>query len=289
MVIKKLFKKSVKLLAGKGLGRNPTIAGIYNSLSKKILPEFIEYEGMKIFLDSEDSIYFEMTDMRHEAYELSLFKQELQDANIVFDIGANIGLYSLVASRAIKNEGKVYSFEPDPISFSNLQHNIEGNSIQNVILINKAVSSKNGLAKLSSSYSETMRTLNYLTTTPENSKKTIDIETISLDDFFKTRSQKVDVIKIDVEGWEFEAFKGMTNLIKTNSTLKIFLEFDPYALTRSATNIPEFINFLHSSGFIFYNIDEKKKEKKLVDKNWLLNYAKNTNLNHYTNLLCIKN
>jgi len=289
MVIVELFKKFTKLFVGKGLGRNKIIGRIYNSISKKVLPEFIEYEGFQLFLDSEDSINFAMTDMEHEFYELSLFKEELNEGNFVLDIGANIGLYTLAASKIVNDSGFVFSFEPDPKSFANLKHNIERNMIQNVVLINKAVSSNTGSAHLFCSTSKTHRVFNYLTRNEGSSEQTIDIKTISLDDFFKTRSQKVDVIKIDVEGWEFEAFKGMTNLIKTNSTLKIFLEFNPYTLTRSATNIPEFINFLHSSGFIFYNINEKKKEKKLVDKNWLLNFAKNTNLNHNTNLLCIKN
>jgi len=285
MVIAEVYKKFIKLLAGKGLNRNKTIVKIYNSITKKALGGSIEYEGFQLFLDSEDSINLAMTDKEYEFYELSLFKEELNEGNVVLDIGANIGLYTLVASKIVNDSGFVFSFEPDPKSFANLKHNIEGNIIQNVVLINKAVSNTTGSAHLVCSTSNIMRVLNYLTSNKSSSEETIDIKTISLDDFFKTRSQKVDVIKIDVEGWEFEVFKGMTNLIKTNSTLKIFLEFNPYTLTRSATNIPEFINFLHSSGFILYNIDEKKKERKFVDKNWLLNYAKNTNLDHYIPLI----
>ena len=98
MVIVELFKKFTKLFAGKGLGRNKIIARIYNSISKKVLPEFIEYEGFQLFLDSEDSINFAMTDMEHESYELSLFKEELNEGNFVLDIGANIGMYTLAAS-----------------------------------------------------------------------------------------------------------------------------------------------------------------------------------------------
>jgi len=150
------------------------------------------------------------------------------------------------------------------------------------------VSSQSGTAQLNCSTSKTLRNFKYWTRSTGESTQTIQVDSTSLNDFFKNNSQTVDLIKIDIEGWEFEAIKGMSNLIKHNASLKIFLEFNPYTLTRSGTNIPKFIDFIIQAGFIFFNIDEKKKEKNLVDKTWLLKYAKNTEGNHYTNLLCIK-
>jgi len=92
------------------LGRNALFGKIYISLSKKILPPFIMYDGQKIFLDSGDAINLAITDFDFENYELSTFKAEIKPGDVVIDVGANIGLYTLVATKLVGNSGKVYSF-----------------------------------------------------------------------------------------------------------------------------------------------------------------------------------
>lgn len=277
------------MLAGLHLGRNALLGKIYISLSKKILPPFIMYDDQKIFLDSGDAINLAIIDFDYENYELSIFKTEIKPGDVVIDAGANIGIYTLVATKLVGNYGKVYSFEPEPITFDNIKRNVIENACENVILTNKAVSSKTGKAKLSTwSRSKTAKTTNYLSNEENDLEDYVIVETVSLDDFFENKLKKINIVKIDIEGSEFEALKGMKNIIEQNSEIKIFLEFNPFTLNRAGVDIPEFVDYLMGFNFVLNNIDEEKKELQPVDKNWLLEYAENKNDGHYTNLLCIK-
>jgi len=264
---------------------------IYPVIGKKILPKHILFNGYKIFLDSVDAINLSTWSKDFEPYEMLILKSEVKPGNVVIDVGANIGMYTLLATKLVGNVGKVYSFEPDPISFSNLKRNVLENNIENVVLINKAASSKTGTSKLSISPSQNQATRmkNYLIKDEINSKKYTVIETVSLDDFFENKSKKVDVIKMDIEGSEFEALKGMKNLIDKNDEIKLFFEFNPFTLNRLKVDIPKFLDYLIGFNFIIYHIDEEKKKKEIINKEWLLRFAENKNENHFTNLLCIKN
>ena len=151
------------------------------------------------------------------------------------------------------------------------------------------MSSFSGNTKLSFDSGNSISTESYLIRGETCSQKFVTVETISLDDFFKNGSNKVNIIKMDIEGAEFEALKGMKNLIQKNNTLNLFLEYNPQALNRMGVCIPEFVDYLASFHFIIHNIDEKNKTKNQVDKTWLLKFAKDNSKKGFTNLLCTKN
>jgi len=281
------LKRTKKALGGHGLTKKPIIGKIYKSISKKVVPEFIMFEGNKIYLDSVDAINFAMNDY-NESFENSFFKTQIKPGDIVLDIGANIGIYSLTAAKLVGNSGTVFSFEPDEICFTNLKKNAEKNSLKNIILVKKAVSNYNGKAEFSKSVNELSRSTNHLIFNHNDNVESITIETISIDKFLKDKLKKINVVKIDVEGAEFEVFKGMKELIKINNDLKIFFEFNPSALSRLNTKIPEFIDFLFDLNLSCYNIEEKTETKKLVDREWLMKFALKNSTKGYTNLFCIK-
>ena len=287
MVISRFLKITANKLKGHGFGKSVIVAKLYHYVSKKILPEFVNFNGFKIFLSSEDAINFALFGYENEAYEISLFKSELKIGNMVLDIGANIGLYSLIASKLIGEMGRVYSFEPDIVSFKNLKQNSIENFCKNIILINRAVSSTNGYASLAPSSNKSSRS-GYHLIKQEKNLHSIKVETVCLDDFLKNKEKKIDVIKLDCEGSEFDALKGMENILRNNNDVKIFLEFNPSALNRLDVNIPDFLDYLFVLNFIIFNINEKKKQKEIVDKNWLLNFAEHYRSDGYTNLFCIR-
>ena len=130
-----------------------------------------------------------------------------------------------------------------------------------MILINKAVSSKMGKAKLSTwSKSKTAKSTNYLSNEENDLEDYVMVETVTLDDFFENKLKKINIVKMDIEGSEFEALKGMKNIIEQNSEIKIFLEFNPLMLNRAGVDISEFVDYLLGFNFVLNNIDEEKKE-----------------------------
>jgi FkbM family methyltransferase len=282
-----LFRIVSKVLSGHNLGKNPLVAVIYLKIAKVLLPQVISYKGNKIHLDSPDAMSLSVFGRYYEEYEISLFEQEIENGSVVLDLGANIGLYTLIAA---KSASQVFAFEPDPKSFSNLKKNIEANNAMNVHLVNKAVRNKTGKDPFCSysKYPLDRGNLHIVTEHEKMNQNFIVVETISLDEFFRNKSKKIDVIKMDIEGLEFEALEGMKELLSSNKKVKLFMEFNPYTLNRRGVNMGSFVNLIFEMFSNVYHVDEDNKTMKRIDKQWLIDFAQKKEDGHFTNLLAIK-
>lgn len=126
---------------------------------------------------------------------------QLKAKDLVLDIGAHIGMFSVFASK-FATEGKIYAFEPMPENFQMLQDNIELNKITSIIPINKAVSDKKDEKELylSQKYNSEHSFVLY-----ENKTKKLNVKTTSLKDIMIDYSiPKIDFLKMDCEGAEYE-------------------------------------------------------------------------------------
>lgn len=143
-------------------------------------------------------------------YEGNLIKSIVgssEKGGVFLDIGAHIGVYSISLAGDF---GCVYAFEPERKNFNELVRNIELNSINNVKVINKAVSDSKGYAKLYINQEENCGhslMVNY----SGNYQK---VRMVTLDDFLKRKTVKVRLIKIDVEGAEIKVLRGGIRTIK---------------------------------------------------------------------------
>lgn len=155
-----------------------------------------KYIGQRIALD------------KYEKYETAMVVAQAQDCSVVVDVGANIGYYTLLLAKRVK---KVYAFEPDKENFEILKKNVEENSLKNVVLVNKAVGSKNekvGIKRNRNNYGDS------------KVLEGNEIECIRLDDFM---NEKVDLIKIDVQGFEPRVIEGAKEIIKKDKPI-LFVE-----------------------------------------------------------------
>lgn len=181
----------------------------------------IDIGGHKMFLDSKDSLNL-FVNGDWEPIETELFKTKIKEGNVVLDMGAHIGYYTLIAARIVGDRGMVYAFEPDIDNFNTLQKNIEINGYKNVKLIQGAVSNKTGKAKL---YLSEDNKGDHRIYDSHDNRNFIEIETIRLDDYFKNNTSKIDFIKMDIQGAEWAAIQGMPDLLKKNEGIKIITEF----------------------------------------------------------------
>lgn len=136
------------------------------------------------------------------------------------DIGANIGLYTIMMSKILGKRGKVIGIEPDPDLFSVLKENVRINNCSNVELFNVAAWSTDSKLKLykaqfgaSFLHNSVMKKI---------SEKYDEVDAVPLDKIVK--QEKVDLIKIDVEGAEVEVFKGSKRIFFNNPSLQIVFE-----------------------------------------------------------------
>ncbi len=285
-----IFKKIVKTLSGHGLSRKWPVSMIYKFLFSNLKPDYVEFDGNKIFLPRSD-----IGDITHdislfgrwgEKNEADVFKREIKSGDIVLDIGAHIGYYTLLAAKLVGDNGKVYAFEPDPNNFECLKKNVEQNDYKNVVCVNKAVSDKTGKTELF--FSE--ETDNSQIVNPQDGTKSIVVDVISLDDFFD-KDQHVDFIKIDIEGSEGKALDGMLNLIQKNKTVKILSEFFPDRL-KFAIDAKSYLEMLENLGFRFYDVNKLDGSSEPITKEYLLQTylvgKEKFEKNRITNIFCLR-
>lgn len=185
---------------------------------------------------------------RQDVTELALIKEFVKPGNNVLDIGANIGFYTNVFLKAVGKKGVVFAFEPEPINFNYLRDNIKNQT--NVILNSKAVSDVSGKLKI---YLSKMLNVDHRTYPIDEYSEVKEIDAISIDDYLtQNGNPPIDFIKIDIQGFEMSAFKGMTNTLKNNHNIKAISELWPYGLKKAGSSATEMLQFLNGLGFNVY-------------------------------------
>jgi FkbM family methyltransferase len=176
----------------------------------------------------------------------------LQPGMIFADIGANVGLHTLEAARAVGPTGKVYSFEPTPRTLAALRQNLELNEITGVEVFPAAVLDKGGEAALY--LNESLSAWN--TVFPDNeTTESVRVPAVTLDEALRGR-ERVDVVKIDVEGAEPLVLRGMTNILRENPGITLIIEFSASHLERAGIQPRDYLQQLRDLGFRIRRIDD---------------------------------
>jgi len=157
-------------------------------------------------------------------YELQIQEclvHELKLGNIFYDIGANAGFFTLLASKCVGPEGRVFAFEPLPENIKTIRSQSELNQISNCTLVDVAVSDQIGEIELFEGEDTSTASI---TPRVESQGNTHLVRTITLDEFVRT-APSPDIIKIDIEGAEIRALQGSLGLLGSKRSPKILIEF----------------------------------------------------------------
>lgn len=277
-----LYKTMFKFFSGHGIGKFYPVRVVNEFIFSHLKTTFAETEGHKLFLDSKDSLGLSIYGI-YEPFETELVKKEIKNGDVVLDIGANIGYYTLVFAKIVGERGKVFAFEPDPTNFSLLKKNIEINGYKNVILVQKAVSNKTGKIKL---YICEDNKGDHRIYNSHDGRQSIEVEVIRLDDYFKNYSGQINFIKMDTQGAEGGAIQGMFDILRKNN-VKITTEFWPIGLKRFGIDPQKYLKLLIEFGFKLHEVDEREKRIKPVNISKLLEIYTPEKRN-FTNLLCLR-
>lgn len=188
---------------------------------------------------------------------MSALKEVINDNDIAFDIGANIGITSMWMSKKSK---QVYAFEPEAKNLSRFKHNIHINGIENVRIIEKAVTfeSVTVCLNLYESYGHHSLSTSHLSTP----KGKVLVDAVSLSDFCRAENiNKIDLIKIDVEGFEYEVLLGAEELLATNSIKFIVFEHSPALLRKQGRDMSQVIDLLFKYGYTIYRLNHEQINK----------------------------
>ena len=175
--------------------------------------------------------------------ERELFRKFILPGMTIVDVGANIGIYTSFFSGLAGGSGHVHGFEPDTVNFMRLQENV--GQLANVSLNHAAVGDRSGTIRL---YVSDDLNVDHRTFDSGDGREGIDVPVVSLDDYFAA-GQRVDLIKIDVQGFELSVLQGAQRVLKENRDVKVLMEFWPYGLTRASVVPVDVIEFIKSLGF----------------------------------------
>ena len=165
-----------------------------------------QFSGESIRFPARWSRYFATN---YEPETFAFLRKQLHQGSTFLDIGAHIGLFSVVAARLVGNSGKVVSFEPTPFTRGVLKEVIRINGCSDRVEVRgEAVSSERGKTFFFDT-GDTISVMNSLVKN-ERSQGKFEVITTSVDEFAKEHSLKVDCMKIDVEGAELDLLKGAT-------------------------------------------------------------------------------
>jgi len=246
-------------------------------------PEFTYVLGHKMYLPKNGPLPCDLIiDGIWEKKETEIIKNEIKEGDVVLDVGANIGYFTLIFAKLVGPQGKVFAFEPEPNDFNLLKKNVEVNGYRNVVIKRKAATEINGKIKLYLSKNNSGQHRIY--ESKEVSKNFVSVDKIKLDDYFKNLPcfEKISFVKMDIEGSEIGALNGMTSILSKNKNLKILIEYSPIQIRDYGAEPKALLDILKKNDFNFYLIDSKKNRITLVEENALL---KMTSLSA-VNLLC---
>ncbi|MBA3665927.1 MAG: FkbM family methyltransferase [Bacteroidetes bacterium] len=204
--------------------------------------------------------------LKNDRDEIDLLKKLILPGFHVLDIGANIGFYAEVISEIAGATGRVYCFEPDQQNFSYLKKNTA--AFNNISLFNNAVSDLKGSLKV---YKSKLLNVDHRTYPVSNYDSIEEIEAVTIDDLIQqNKIEKVDFIKIDIQGYELSAFKGMQQLLKSAKDLQIIAEYWPHGFKRAGTSGLEFFEFFERMGYKFFLIENG--ELTPLGKNYIIQH-----------------
>ncbi|MDQ2684637.1 MAG: FkbM family methyltransferase [Thermoproteota archaeon] len=188
--------------------------------------------------------------------ETILTRFDPRAGDVVLDIGANLGRYTVIAAKKVLNQGKVISIEANPTIFNLLVKNIKLNELTNAVPLNYAVFSEK--TKIKFFVNTELRNNQYGTVNPnignfENKglEQYVYVDTDTVDSILSENHinfHEVKWMKVDVEGAEFDVIKGSKELLSNAKNLQLIVEM--HNLSTGKTYYDEIKNFLGLYGYI---------------------------------------
>lgn len=236
---------------------------VFASLLKKYKVDFYYKDQLGILTKREFGDNFQYifkTKNSCDAVPLMLaLSGRIKNSNISIDIGANIGITAIWMA---KNSNKVYAFEPEKNNLKRLKDNLKVNGIDNVEIVEKAVSDRDtvGVLNIFESYGHHSLSANHISS-PINTQQ---VDIISLEKFCNLNNiSEIDFLKIDVEGFELEVLMGAKNLLNNKKIKVIAFEHSKVLLEEQKRPLDSVIKLLINNGYEVFDLNNNKVE---IDK-----------------------
>jgi FkbM family methyltransferase len=242
--------------------------------------------GDKMFLDlkgdegvSKDLFFYGKREIPVTDYMLS--GKIIKSGDVVLDLGANIGYYVLLESRMVGEKGVVYAVEPVTECFKSLEKNVKLNNLKNVQLFRFGAGDKNTKAFINVGKKLNLSAMTFYRDAEFTQQEEVDM--ITVDEFFKDKKAP-NLIRMDVEGYEYAIVKGMSKTL-ASPNLKLLMEIHSKIMTKDQTDgmFASFKENGFTNGIIFKYPPQTWLTKKLLIRpiiSWINKKIKNDRLAH---------
>ena len=248
---------------------------------RKLLPKQVEIHGATVVLNPTDpvvsgALHFGV----YEKAETRFFQSACRDGMTFLDVGANLGYYTALATRAVGPNGRVLAVEPDPDSFGYLEQTIAANAVGNVEAF--PVAASDAPATLPLYISTDNRGDNRLYASGED-RPQVEVAARPLDALLReNKIETVDLIKIDVQGYEPKVIAGLRETIIASPNLTLLTEFWPQGITEAGGDAYEFLQTLRELGLTLHELQPDGSLAELTDDTDLIARHQGR---RYTNLI----
>jgi FkbM family methyltransferase len=214
----------------------------------------------------------------HEERTTAIVKKELKEGMNIIEVGANVGYYSLLESRLIGKAGTVYAIEPVPENFERLNENIIINNRDNIISYNFAISDHPGSADFFLTNESNWGSMvdpasDFISTSmteklQERHNEKITVQTKTVDEFVKNQGiTEVNLIRMDIEGYEIQALNGMKELLDSSTNLRLLIEVHNKIFTNPKESLGPTFDMLLKYGFMPKILIAKEDEHYDIEPN----------------------
>jgi FkbM family methyltransferase len=239
--------------------------------------------GKKLMVPTFDRwLYVQLHAVKWMGGDLSWLAGHIQPGMTVVDVGANIGYYTLVFADLAGPSGRVIAFEPDPDLYGAAVENVRRNGKADTVRLHNCALGAQP-AELHLLRGQFNSGDNRLRRADPETARAIAVRVMRLDDVLA--AEKVDLIKIDVQGWECDVFEGMGQTLARNlETLKVYFEFWPHGIRQAGRDPREAVAILRRFG---YSIYRRERATPVTDAE-LERYCRKAGRQTFLNLLAYR-
>ena len=270
MFIENIFQKVINIFIKENKKKVRFIYKFLFTIFKSFLKNrlILDFKKFKFYSypDRKDLTRWMLKHLKPWDYEQILrLKEILKESKSLFvDCGSNFGAYSVIISSLCKNTD-VLSFDASRKMIGRLKENINLNKLHNINVFNLGVGRRNSRDYFNDNDSDFLNLGSYRFQKKNNSKL---LKVVALDQFlvkFKLNKFKKIVIKIDIEGYEFEALQGLEKIIKLYKPI-IFIEISKMLLEHKNFSLEKFRYFLNQNNLKLLNSEGKKIKLSFLTK-----------------------
>ncbi len=202
--------------------------------------------GLQMMFHKESKLSFEIF-KGFEEDELDFLQRYLKPGGCFIDVGANVGLFSLYAAKSLGPNGRIMAFEPSSNTANKFRKNLELNKITGVEIVQKGLSFEPGRLKLMVAEEGYDAFNSFAAPSMGGTAATEEVEVTTLDAFAAEKSLRpaeVDLMKIDVEGWELSVLKGGRDFFTSPDAPVLLVEFTETNARNAGTSCAELSAYL---------------------------------------------